>query len=210
MRIGILGAGGHGKVVFDLLMAVKDFEIGGVFDRQFPSNQYSELPLIGSENDLIHCWRKFRLEEAVVAIGNNQVREGFFSQLIQTGLALPVLIHPSATVSSSAVIGPGTVICGHAFIGPAVVIGADCIVNTGANIDHDCLLADHVHIGPGVNLAGEIEIGCQTFMGIGANVIPGIHIGNRVIIGAGSTVISDVSDDITAVGTPAREIHSKK
>ncbi len=210
MRIAILGAGGHGKVVFDLLRATEGFEIVGIFDCKFLSDQCSELPIIGSENDLINFWRDFQLEQAVVAIGNNQVREGFFKQLIKTGLSLPVLIHPSATISSNSVIGPGTVICGHAFIGSGAVIGANCIINTGANIDHDCRLSDHVHIGPGVNLAGEIEIGHGTFIGIGANVIPGICIGNRVTIGAGSTVISDIPDNITAVGVPAREINRTK
>jgi maltose O-acetyltransferase len=37
-------------------------------------------------------------------------------------------------------------------------------------------------------------------------VIEGRTIGDRCIIGAGAAVISDIPDDVTAVGVPARPV----
>jgi len=211
MRIAILGAGGHGKVVFDLLHACMsevagELEFTGFFDVNFGRACQSKLVIIGSEADLINKWREFAVDHAVVAIGDNQTRKELYRQLENTGLLMPILIHPKATVSPGAIIGLGTVVCGHAFIGPDVVIGEDCIINTAATVDHDCIIADHVHICPGVTMAGEVKIGMGSLIGTGANIIPGIKVGDNVVVGAGSTVISDIRDNVTAVGVPAHEV----
>ena len=53
------------------------------------------------------------------------------------------------------------------------------IINTGATVDHDCSIGTWSHVGPGVNLAGEVHIGQGAFIGTGASVIPkpGLAIG---------------------------------
>ncbi|HQB40063.1 MAG TPA: hypothetical protein PL053_12440 [Deltaproteobacteria bacterium] len=43
-------------------------------------------------------------------------------------------------------------------------------------------------------------------VGAGSTIIPNLNIGENVVIGAGSTVISDLPDNVTAVGSPARII----
>ncbi len=210
MKVAILGAGGHGKVVLDLLKATGEIEFAGFFDRNCGRLKQPELKIIGSEQDLINQWRDFSVDYAVVAIGDNCIREKLYRQLVNAGLPGLVLIHPRATVSLESRIAPGTVICGHAFIGPGAVIGENCIINTAATVDHDCIVADHVHICPGVTLAGEVKIGMNSMIGTGANIIPGIRVGNHVVVGAGSTVISDIRDNVTVVGIPAHEVAGRK
>ncbi len=208
MPIAIVGAGGQGKVVRDLLRTGGQFRVVGFFDRnagQLPPGE----SVLGTEEDLIRGWRELGITEAVAAVGSNAIRKRIFQDLLQAGLELPALIHPRATVSPEARIGPGTVVCGHAFIGPGAAIGANCIVNTAANIDHDCILSDSVHVCPGVNMAGGVSVGEGALLGTGANIIPGIRIGAWAIIGAGSAVIRDVPESVTVVGVPARPVNQR-
>ncbi len=117
---------------------------------------------------------------------------------------LATVIHPAATVSPSATIGAGSMIAAGAVIGPNATVGRFCIVNTGASADHDNVLEDGVNLSPGVHLAGTVTVREDAFVGVGASAIPGVTIGRRAVVGAGATVVSDVPDDVTVVGTPAR------
>jgi len=49
-----------------------------------------------------------------------------------------------------------------------------------------------------------------SFIGISTTIIQGIKIGKNVTIGAGSVVIKNNSDNVIAVGNPAKIIKSKK
>lgn len=56
-------------------------------------------------------------------------------------------------------------------INSEVQIGKHCIINTNASIDHECFIADYVHISPNAALAGNVEVGEGTHIGIGACII---------------------------------------
>jgi serine O-acetyltransferase len=72
-----------------------------------------------------------------------------------------------------------------------------CVIGNRVGIMHD------VTLGEGER-PGAPTIGDDVFIGAGAKVLGPIKIGNRVRIAANSLVISDVPDDCTAVGVPAR------
>jgi acetyltransferase-like isoleucine patch superfamily enzyme len=91
-------------------------------------------------------------------------------------------------------------------VGPNSTVGRFCIVNTCASIDHDNVLEDGVNLSPGVHFAGDVICREDAFIGTGASAIPGVRIGRRAVVGAGATVITDVPDDTTVVGTPARPL----
>jgi Serine acetyltransferase len=77
------------------------------------------------------------------------------------------------------------------------------VISTALQRDHDtgwvlaCTSAR-------AHLAGEVEIGDRSWIGIGASVIQQIRIGADVIVGAGAAVVHDLPDGVTAVGVPAR------
>ena len=83
-------------------------------------------------------------------------------------------------------------------------VGMGSILNTGCSVDHDSQLADGVHICPGARLAGEVYVGARSWIGIGSSVIQQVRIGSDVIVGAGAAVVSDVPNQVTVVGVPAR------
>lgn len=199
--LNILGTGGHAKVVFESAI-LSGFEISCVYDDDIRkiNSYFINLPIKGPIDDKI-------IGNSIVAIGQNNIREQIV-QRCSTGKWISV-IHPSATISEDVIIGEGTVVMAGAIIQPGSRIGNHCIINTGSCIDHDCIIEDYVHVAPNSSIAGGVNIGKGTFIGIGTCIIPQIVIGKWSIIGAGSVVINNQPDYCTSVGMPAKPIKFK-
>jgi len=138
-----------------------------------------------------------------IAIGKNVVRQKLQDEFSLLGFNIVNIVHPSAIIANSAIIGEGSLLAAGAIINPDTKVGRGCIINTGATVDHDCELKDFVHISPGVNLAGSVCVGNRSWAGIGSCVIENIIIGDDVIIGAGAVVISHVDNNKKVFGVPA-------
>lgn len=67
----------------------------------------------------------------------------------------------------------------------------------------------YVHISPNAALAGNVEVGEGTHIGIGTAIIQGIKIGKWCTIGAGAVIIKDVPDGAKVVGNPGKIIKIK-
>ena len=196
--IYLYGAGGHAKVVLEILkaQAFADFRIidskkEGVL-LNLPIYNHLKIEELTPEDSLI------------IAIGNNEARK-----LIAEKYAFikgMQAIHPSANISPSAILGEGTVIMAGVSIQADTRIGKQCIINTNCSVDHDNIIGDFVHISPNAAIAGGVEIGDGTHIGIGACVIQGVKIGSWVTIGAGAVIIDDVPDRAVVVGNPGRII----
>lgn len=206
-KLAIVGASGHGKVVADIAEQL-GFRIK-FFDDAYPNKtKIAHWPILGSTFDLIASNYKDAelFNNVVVAIGNNEIRCQKMKQLQDNGFNFTTLIHPSALVSRYAEIENGTVIFPRAVINAFARIGLGAIINTGSIVEHDCIVGDYAHISPSASLSGGVEVGSKSWIGVGSQVKQLVKIGNNTIIGAGSTVLSDISSDVTAVGSPAKVI----
>ena len=103
-------------------------------------------------------------------------------------------------------LGAGTVVMAGAVINCCTKIGKGCIINTGSTIDHDNLIEDYVHISPGAHLAGTVNVGRGTWLGIGSIVSNNINITGDCKIGAGTVVVMDITELGTYVGVPSRRL----
>jgi sugar O-acyltransferase (sialic acid O-acetyltransferase NeuD family) len=203
-RLAILGASGHGKVVADTADSC-GWSVIEFFDDAWP--QLSSIgiwPVVGTTQDLLNRVKEF--EGVLVAIGNNRVRRIKIDQLKASGAHLPVLLHPSSTISRFARIGAGTVVFASAVVNADATVGEGAILNTGCSVDHDCVLGACVHISPGARLAGTVSVGDGSWIGIGASVRQLLTIGSNVMVGAGAAVICNISDNMIVGGVPARTI----
>jgi sugar O-acyltransferase (sialic acid O-acetyltransferase NeuD family) len=197
-RIAIIGAGGHGKVVFSVLQA-QGVSVYGFYD---DTEERWGLSLLGVPvRGPLERLGEDGIEAAVVAIGDNRVRQTVAERLELEWLTA---VHPAAWVHPSVLVEPGSVIFAGAIIQPDCRIGRHVIVNTSATIDHDCAVGDFAHLAPGSHMAGSVRVGKGAFVGIGASAIPGRRIGAWSIVGAGALVAHDVPPEATAVGVPAR------
>ncbi|MGE4398346.1 MAG: acetyltransferase [Campylobacterales bacterium] len=196
MKIAIIGAGGHAKVVAEVAKSAGYEVVCFVADDK---KEHFGLAVISFDEFL-----KSDIKTAAIGIGDNAARKRVLETLINNNIDCPALIHKSAAVSPSAVINEATAVMPNAVINADAVIGTGCIVNTAAVVEHDCTIGDFAHISPNAALAGGVSVGEMSHIGIGANVIQLIKIGKECIIGAGAAVISNIPDNATAVGIPAR------
>ena len=196
----IFGAGGHARVVLDALYSATVSVLAFV-DEHRRVESLDGVPVLGAEDPVWVGMARFHF---VVAIGDNRIRASIFERLASRGGTPLTVVHPNAVVSSRASFGPGTVVMAGAIVNPGAKIGANCILNTGCSVDHDCVVGDHVHLCPGVRLAGTVRIGEHTLLGTGSCVTPGRSIGSGTLVGAGSVVVRDLPDNCLAHGNPAR------
>ncbi|MFT7822003.1 acetyltransferase [Bacillus siamensis] len=207
-KVVLIGNGGHGKVVKEIVQARSDMELAGVLDDGFSGFAVRNGLYTGRTKDM-HMLLQL-VPEAVftICIGHNGVRKQLAETLGIEQDDYAALIHPEAIVSETASVGHGTVVMAGAVIQAGADIGAHCIINTGAVADHDNAIGDYVHLSPRAALAGGVKVGEGAHVGIGASVIPQMDIGPWSVIGAGAAVISRIPDHVTAVGVPARVISS--
>jgi acetyltransferase-like isoleucine patch superfamily enzyme len=77
-------------------------------------------------------------------------------------------IHPTADVSSQAVIGPGTRIWHQAQVRERARIGGHCIIGKGAYVDFNVTIGDNVKIQNGVYVYHGVTVEEGVFLGPGA------------------------------------------
>lgn len=205
-----LGAGGHAKMVVELIVENGEYSIAGLLDpdRSLWGKTLLGVPVLG-DDDLMKGIMDGGVRHAflgVGSVGDNRKRKALFEALVRCGFALPSLVHPRAAVSRSAVLGPGTVAMQMSVVGAAARTGANCIINTGAIVEHDCCLGDHVHVASGSVLASAVTVGDGAHIGAGATVRQRIRIGAGAVVGAGAAVVKDVEPGAVVGGVPARSI----
>lgn len=196
----ILGAGGHGRVIADIIVSAGDQVYGFLDDDDKLDRTISGFPILGKLEDV----SKYKEAHTfVIGVGSNKIRKQI-SEL--DSVNWHTAIHPSAVVARDVIFGTGSVVMAGAIINTGTNIGRHCIINTGAIIDHDNLLSDFVHISPGATLCGTVSVGELTHIGAGAVVRNNIMITHSCIIGAGAVVVNDIKEPGIYVGIPIKRI----
>jgi sugar O-acyltransferase (sialic acid O-acetyltransferase NeuD family) len=194
-EIIIIGAGGHGRVIADIITLVGDIVIGFLDDKE--PEKLSEIPYLGTCKDIL----KYQKDAwFIVGIGDNHTRKEMMESYQVNWYTA---IHPSAVIAHDVSIGAGSAVMANAVINTGSNIGKGVIINTAATIDHDCTISDYVHISPGAHLGGTVNIGPDTWIGIGAVVSNSIEICGKCIVGAGSLVIRNIYQNGIYIGSPA-------
>lgn len=204
----ILGAGGHAKVLIDALQA-SSAVIAGIVDADSSLRGKSVLgvPILGGD-DVISEFQS-SMVQVVNGLGSTGLpvkRQQIFAKFSGMGFTFTTVVHPSAIVAPDAVLGEGAQVMAGAVIQPGSRIGTNSIINTRASVDHDCLIGDHSHIAPGVTLSGGVKVGICCHIGTGATVIQGVAIGEQCLVAAGAVVVSNVTENTTVIGIPARVV----
>jgi len=199
-KVVILGTGGHGKVIADIVLRSGDQIVGFLDDRE-STGTFLGVPVLG----LCSEYQNYPDAEFIIAIGSAQVRKKLAEQM--RGVRWYTAIHPAACVSTLDVsIGEGCAVMPHAVINPGTRIGRHCIINTGAIVEHDNVLEDYVHAAVGAKLCGTVHIGEQTWIGAGTVVRNNLSVCGHCMIGAGAAVVQNITEPGTYVGVPARRV----
>ncbi|OAK67630.1 acetyltransferase [Lederbergia galactosidilytica] len=202
-KLLIIGASGHGKVVADIAIKMNKWQTVDFLDDDGNIKAPMGLNVIGTTQNVSKYIDEY---EIFVGIGNNNIRQKIFNFLVEEGASIPLLIHPDAIIAKQVIVGEGTVIMPGAIINSSSKIGKGCILNTASTIDHDNSIKDFVHISPGVHLAGNVNVGTRSWLGIGSIVSNNLSITKDCKIGAGAVVVNDITETGTYVGVPARRL----
>lgn len=201
----IIGNGGHASVLTEILLT-QGAEIIGFTAPQHEVNQF-KLKYLGRD-EFIENFESTNIE-LVLGIGMlmpSSFREKIHCYFKEKGYMFKSVIHPSAILAPSVILGEGIQVMAGAILQTNVYIADNTIINTGVLIDHDCRIGAHVHIAPGTKISGAVQIGKSTHIGTGTTIIQGIKIGENCLIGAGSVVLKNINNNLKAFGVPAKEV----
>ncbi len=187
-RLLIVGAGGHGRSVAEAVLMANQFNLVGFADdgAHARGEVVWGLPVLGPavafENYSSHA------THAVVAIGNNLLRQKLFAQLQAAGFALASVIHPKAIVSPRAQLGAGVSVMAGAIVGTEATLGQGAIVNCGAVVDHHAQVHEFGHLGVNASMAGGSVLGALAWMQAGSAIGYGVQIAAGTVLKPGEAL----------------------
>jgi len=204
-KVFVYGAGGHAKVVAEILRLNGD-EVTGFIDSVNPERKGESFygsTILGGEEVLAELLHQ-GVRSCIVGFGDNRLRCKTARRLVEMGFSLVSALHPNAVCAADVSIGEGTVVASGAVVGPSSRIGRNVIVNTQASLDHDCVVCDGAHVGPGAIVTGVVRVGECAWIGAGAVIADHKSVGADAIVGAGAVVVKDVPEAVVVMGVPAR------
>jgi len=200
VRLLVIGAGGHAKVVVDAAEAAGHTVVGVVGAPADPPE------LLG--HPVVQSAEGIAADGFIVAIGDNATRARIFSEYMAAGFTPATVVHPSLVVGTDVEIGAGTFIAAGVIINTGTRIAEDCILNTGCTVDHDCLIGAHAHMGPRAALCGGVILGEGVLLGVGSCASPCTSVGKWSVVGAGAAIVDALPERSVCVGVPARALRA--
>ena len=202
-RVWVVGAGGHAKVVVDLIRAMDADTIAGVLDDDPARWGSTVLGVAVSGPATLEVVTRLGVDRAVLAVGCNRARAALAARF-DGRITWAIAVHPKAVVAADAHIGRGAMVCAGAVIQSGATVGINTIINTSSSVDHDSAVGDFAHLAPGVHLGGGVTVGEGAMIGLGSVILPGRSVGAWATVGAGAVVVRDIPGGAVAIGLPAR------
>jgi sugar O-acyltransferase (sialic acid O-acetyltransferase NeuD family) len=116
----------------------------------------------------------------------NKVRESIFTQALDSKHIPLTLVHKTAYVSKTAVIGPGSLIMPNSTVENHSTIGKGSFIWSGSVIGHDSSVGNFAFLSANVSVGGSASIGHFSLVGLGSIIGNKVSVGESSIIGAGS------------------------
>lgn len=210
-RVVIIGAGGFGREVHDILIDAQDqgamtgqkYELLGFLDDGKPDAGRLErigASYLGPVSMLAELDKASRYS---IGIGAGAVRRRLDEYASSLGLEPVTLIHSSATFGRDVRIGCGAVICAGVRLTTNITLGRHVHLNLNSTVGHDAILGDYVTVNPLAAISGDVTLEDEVTIGTTASVNQGLTVGERSVIGAGGSVAKNIPAGVVAVGVPA-------
>ena len=206
-NIVIIGAGGFGREVY---LWAKDafsnnqYKIKGFLDDNNKAlDDYNlEIGIIGN----IDSYTPKEQDRFLVAIGSINAKKNIITKLKNKSAKFLKLIHPSAIIAKTSMIGEGVIICPYVLVSDSVKLGNFVLMNSYSMCGHDVKVGDYCILSPYANVNGFSILENEVFLSIHATVIPYIRIGYRSKVSANSVVMRNVLPNKMVFGVPGRAI----
>lgn len=133
----IIGAGEFGQFVKEIAIEMNKFEEISFLD----DNSLLAIDKISNYKNYTNYYTN-----AIVAIGNPNVRLQLLNELEEAGYIVPIIVSSKAFVSKSSIIQNGTIIEPNATIQSNTVICKGCIISSNACVRHNSYVEEGCHI----------------------------------------------------------------
>lgn len=120
------------------------------------------------------------------------------------------VVHPTASVSRTAMLGAGTVVMQNAVVCSNARVGAHVVMLPCSVVSHDDIIGDYTCMATGVCISGGVHVGKCCYLGCNSAVIENVRVGDYSLVGMGSVVTRDVPENSAVVGNPARFLRRTK
>jgi len=215
VNIVIVGAGGNCIDIIDAIYDInkasnpKKYRCIGLLDdnKSIWGSKIHGVEVLGpieSASDISNC--KF-----VNGIGNTNnfyFKDDIISKTNLDSEIFESIIHPGASLSTTAEIGKGVVVLSNSTVCSNAVIQDHAFILPNCVISHDSLIGEYTSVASGACISGGVEIGNLSYLGSNCSVQENTKIGHQSLVGMGSVVIGDVPDQTVVAGNPARYLRN--
>ncbi len=204
----IVGAGGFGR---ETLMAIEEanavrFEwnvLGFIDDNPRALDGIAcDRKILGN----IYDWHITGSEKYVLSIADTVIKKRIAEQLKAKGAHFATIVHPSARLGKTSILGEGVILAARADVTTNCRIGDFVFCNVAAQVGHDAIIGAYCTLFPNCSIAGGSVLGEGVTVGTSASTHPGIKVGDYATIGMNSAVIRNVKANTTVMGVPAKRI----
>ncbi|MET7455295.1 NeuD/PglB/VioB family sugar acetyltransferase [Streptomyces sp. NPDC005574] len=205
----VVGAGGFARETAQAVADAGEAKLLGHLDDDpaLHGTEVDGVPVLGG-CDLVHELPEARVVICVGNPGDYAARARLVRRLGLPANRYATVVHPTASVSGTSVVGPGSVLLAHCVLTAAVRVGAHVAVMPHVVLTHDDVVGDCATLASGVRLGGGVRLGRGAYVGSGALVREGTTVGAWSLVGMGSTVLGDVPPGEVWAGSPARRLRA--
>ena len=207
-RLIILGAGNIGKIATEYAMLTKDYNIEWTIAGclEFEGKEIVANPKYPQIIGTIEGYQPTEEDVFICSYANVEDRKKSVGIMEQKGAQFINIIHPSANVLSTSIIGVGNLIGAFTTISVNTTIGNHCVIQDHCNVGHDTVIGDYSHLYVGNIVCGINTLGERTTVYTGSVIYPKLKVGEAATVGAGSVVMRTVKPGTTVMGNPAKKM----
>ncbi len=207
-QIYIFGVNGNAQDVAEAICLIRLRDpgfpplSGFLDDRIAKGSKINGVPVCG----MIRSARKLRDAYFVNAIGSPEsylLKPAIISRANISDSKFISIVHPNATISSSARLGRGSVVLSNTSIGSCVKIGNHVMILQNCVISHGTQVENYSVMATGVCLGGNVHIKKGAYLGSQSCIRTGLKIGQHALVGMGSVVLKNVPASEIWCGNPA-------
>lgn len=189
-RVAVIGAGRGLDQLIDIVDGSNELKIVAAYDdiKFAECLAYSGIPILGkvNYNTIINDYNDGVFDALVISTSTNiKFRKSCYEQFVAV-VPFVNMIHKTAKVSNSAVIGFGNIILANTVIAGAASVGNNNFISSMCNIEHHCVIRNHCTFGPAVIFSGNVTVCDEVKFGTGIFVEPFYSITEKRFIKSGS------------------------
>ena len=150
-----------------------------------------------------------RDEQLLICVGPSAARRAIVRRLDEAGIGddrYGIFVARSARIGATSDVGPGSILLDSVVVTADARIGRHVVVMPNSTITHDVVLEDFSTLAAGVSLGGSVRIREAAYLGMNSSVRQGVTVGAGATVGMAAAVLSDVPEQQTWAGVPARRL----